>query len=246
MHISVVIPARNEAAHIVSTVAAVHGVLSHGGWRHDIIVVDDRSEDDTRTVVEALSRRYPVRLVANDVGPGKGGALRAGFRRTRGDLVGFIDADLEFPAEALAAMVRTVVDGGDPLHTAVLGVRMRDQRPPFERFTSTFAHWLIRHVLALSVRDSQAGVKLFPGWFAREVLTRAGEVGWLFDAEAVLLAQRQAIHLAEVPVTQARRRPRRAGIGGLLRSVGHVVRIAWRYRVHTDAPRPMVPTGLGA
>jgi dolichol-phosphate mannosyltransferase len=244
MHISIVIPARNEAAHIVATIAAVCRVLSQNGWRHDIIVVDDRSEDDTRILAEAAGHRYPVQVVTNDVGPGKGGALRAGFCRTQGDLVGYIDADLEFSTDALVSMIRAVINGDDPLHTAAVGVRTRDERVWFERLTSTFAHWLIRHALALSVRDSQAGIKVFPGWFVREVLREAREIGWLFDAEAVLLAQRQSIRVTEVPVTQTRRRPRRAGVGGLLRSVGHVMRIAWRYRVQQDTLTAALPASF--
>lgn len=242
MHVSIVIPARNEALNIAAAVAAVHHILGQGGWLHDIIVVDDRSEDNTRGVAEALAARYPLSVVANDAGPGKGGALRTGFRHARGDIVGFIDADLEFPAAALAELLRAVLGSRDPFRTAAVGVRREDARTSFERLTSTMAHWVIRRALAVPVRDTQAGVKVFPGWFAREVLTQAGESSWLFDAEAVLLAQRESLQVAQVPVAQDRRRPRRAGITGLIRGTGDVLRIAWRYRVRRREPILVVPS----
>src|SRR5271166_456491 len=82
--VSVVIPARNEAAnlpHVFSTLPP---------WVDEIILVDGRSTDDTVAVTQALC---PQAKVIAQSGRGKGDALLAGFAAATGDIIVTIDAD---------------------------------------------------------------------------------------------------------------------------------------------------------
>ena len=94
MLLSVVIPARNEAACIVSTIPGIAGTLRGQHIPHEIIVVDDGSSDGTAEAVRGLARSYPeIRLIINPGPHGFGYAVRAGLRSFQGDAVAIMMAD---------------------------------------------------------------------------------------------------------------------------------------------------------
>jgi glucosyl-3-phosphoglycerate synthase len=91
--ISVVIPAKNEAATVAAVVGSlrrVHGAEVGSGLINEFVVVDDGSTDATATVARDAGAR--VHRIAGGVG--KGLAMAEGALVARGDLVVFLDADV--------------------------------------------------------------------------------------------------------------------------------------------------------
>ena len=114
--VSVVIPARNESATIE---AVVHSVLASSYGAFELLVVDDRSTDDTAAIVERIAARDPrVRLVRGEPLPdawyGKPWACLQGARAGAGGLLLFTDADTRHEPEllgrAVAALEREQAD----------------------------------------------------------------------------------------------------------------------------------------
>src|SRR4029078_10610547 len=94
MLLSVVIPARNEAGCIVSTVSGIASTLRDHRIPHEIIVVDDGSSDGTAEAIQDLARSTPgIRVIANPGPHGFGYAIRAGLRAFQGDAVAIMMAD---------------------------------------------------------------------------------------------------------------------------------------------------------
>lgn len=97
--ISVCIPARNEEATIATIVSAIHEHLAANGHElvDEILVLDDRSDDDTAAVARAAGARVvPVAeiLPTHGAGRGKGNVLWKSVAASTGDLIVWIDADL--------------------------------------------------------------------------------------------------------------------------------------------------------
>ncbi|MCY0899199.1 MAG: bifunctional glycosyltransferase family 2/GtrA family protein [Firmicutes bacterium] len=225
--VSIVIPAHNEAGRIGHAIQAVLEQWAEAVDAVEVIVVDDGSTDGTVMEATVFAQRQPdrVRVISLSQNRGKGYALRCGFRESRGAVVGFIDADLEYPATALPHMVAAV----EPTQRAcAVAVRVSDHRRWHERWTSHLARTLARFLLRLPVRDTQAGLKVFPGWFARNVLAHAHEDGWLFDVELLLAATTARLTILEIPVTQERYRPRRATAATMLACAPTLGRLAWQ------------------
>ena len=93
--VSLIIPARNEATTIGSL---LDSVLASEYTPLEILVVDDRSTDDTARIVQEFARKDPrVRLVAGTEPPagwyGKPWACVQGYREATGELIAFTDAD---------------------------------------------------------------------------------------------------------------------------------------------------------
>jgi len=90
--VSVCIPARNEEATIGSIVATVRRELLEGsGLVDDLLVVDDQSADATGIVAFAAG----ARVVSSPAPAGKGEAMRLAVAASTGDIIVFLDGDVE-------------------------------------------------------------------------------------------------------------------------------------------------------
>lgn len=105
--VSVVIPARNEQRDIE---ASVRSHLTSEYADCEVVVVDDRSTDDTGAILDRLARETPRCRVVRGVEPppgwlGKPHALAEGAAAATGDLLLFADADVLYDPRALPEIV---------------------------------------------------------------------------------------------------------------------------------------------
>jgi len=94
MKLSVVIPVRNEAECIGKTIRILSAHLGAERIEHEILVIDDGSTDNTKTVVCEICDENPSVQYVNNSGPnGFGFAVRRGLERYTGDAVAVFMAD---------------------------------------------------------------------------------------------------------------------------------------------------------
>jgi glycosyltransferase involved in cell wall biosynthesis len=101
--ISVVVPARNEAANLPHVLAALPAV-------YEVILVDGGSSDGT---IEAARGAYPSIRIVQQTRRGKGNALACGFAAVRGDIVVMLDADGSADPLEIPRYVKALVEGAD-------------------------------------------------------------------------------------------------------------------------------------
>jgi chlorobactene glucosyltransferase len=115
--ISVVIPARDEERTIEKTVRAL---LAQTYRELEIIVVNDRSTDATGAILANIEDARLI-VVENSEPPhgwlGKPWALQQGSQRASGELLLFMDADVFYAPEAIAAAVAEMEERGVPMVT---------------------------------------------------------------------------------------------------------------------------------
>ena len=113
--LSVVSPAFNEEAVIAQFCRRVTDALGDlPGWDLEILIVDDGSRDNTAEIVRALrAKDERVGLLSFSRNFGHEAALLAGLDRAAGDAVVIIDADLQYPPEAVPAMLAKMDEGFD-------------------------------------------------------------------------------------------------------------------------------------
>jgi len=119
--VSVLIPARDEAANIRE---AVEAALATRGMPVEVVVMDDGSSDGTDAIVAEMAARDPrVRLErAPPLPPGWGGKAHACQRAAeaaRGTHLLFADADVRLEPDAAERMLSRSVRGGRPFVSAV-------------------------------------------------------------------------------------------------------------------------------
>jgi glycosyltransferase involved in cell wall biosynthesis len=103
--ISVVIPARNEALRLPAAVEAIHRSAKHAGFAPEIVVVDNRSTDDTVTVAVNLGCR-----VVSDPTKNLSHIRNTGVRATSNPIVVTVDADSLVSMGFFAAVGRALND----------------------------------------------------------------------------------------------------------------------------------------
>jgi glycosyltransferase involved in cell wall biosynthesis len=97
---SIVIATYNRAADLRETLASLAALRPDGAW--EAIVVDNNSPDETRAVVEAATRTFPVDLrYIFEREQGRSPALNAGIRIARGAIIATTDDDVRVPADWL-------------------------------------------------------------------------------------------------------------------------------------------------
>jgi len=110
--LSVVVPARNEAAALRTSVLSL---LAQSHPNCEVIVVNDRSEDDSQAALAALQANHPELIVMTiDTLPagwlGKNHALAQGAKRASGTWLLFTDADVHYHLGAIAQLHQHALD----------------------------------------------------------------------------------------------------------------------------------------
>jgi glycosyltransferase involved in cell wall biosynthesis len=198
-HLSIVIPAFNEAARLPGTLRALHDRFA--GTDTEVVVADDGSTDGTATVAAAAaSSALPVRVVRLPGNRGKGAAVRAGVAETTGAVVLFMDADLATDLRAVDAVL-TALGTADVVvgSRAVAGARVHDTTALRTAMGRTF-NGLVRMVTRLDVHDSQCGFKAYRGDVARLLFSLSTVDGFAFDPEVLVTARILGYRITEVPV----------------------------------------------
>ena len=112
--LSVVIPAHNEAESLEATVATLVTALETAGIKHEILIVNDNSADNSSVVLADLAGRFvTVRSIDNRPPNGFGFAVRAGLDAFRGDVVAIVMADGSDAPEDLIKCYRLLGEGYD-------------------------------------------------------------------------------------------------------------------------------------
>jgi len=109
--ISLIIPTFNEKDNIVPLVERVSKALA--GREYEIVLVDDNSRDGTIQAAEALSPRYPVKVIVRQNERGLATAIVHGLKYASGNIIGVMDADLQHPPEKLPDLLKAIEGGAD-------------------------------------------------------------------------------------------------------------------------------------
>ncbi|KKK60491.1 hypothetical protein LCGC14_3023820, partial [marine sediment metagenome] len=94
--ISVIVPAFNEERHITENIKEIIKVLDEAASDYEVVIVDDGSHDETyEKALDACKHLGNVKVIRSHANLGKGNALKHGFKFVSGNLVAFLDADLD-------------------------------------------------------------------------------------------------------------------------------------------------------
>lgn len=212
--LSVVIPAFNEEARLPATLARVRAHLDARGEAWQVLVVDDGSSDGTAAAARAAGA--PVELLSYADNRGKGHAVRAGMLAATGARRLMSDADLSTPIEELAGLEAELARGFDVAigSRAVAGARIEVHQPLYREAMGRVFNGLVQLLLLPGLRDTQCGFKLWTAEAAGLAFAACRLDGFSFDVEALYVARRHGLRIAERPVVWRNDAATRVGLGG--------------------------------
>ncbi len=155
--VSVIVPARNEADNLKVLVREIQSALS--ATAHEILIVDDGSDDHTADVLRDLKSDVAgLRHIRHEIPAGQSAAVRSGLLNARGDLILTIDGDGENDPAYFPAMIDKITEAG-PGTALIAGQRLGRKASFSKRLASTLANRVRSAFLGDGVRDSGCGLK---------------------------------------------------------------------------------------
>jgi len=162
--ISIVIPAYNEDNAISAVIDNITAVMNRVSEKHEIIVVDDGSEDKTADIV----RKKKAVLIQHPYNKGYGASLKTGIKNARGEWILITDADGTYHANEIPKLLahRNQYDMIVGARTGK-GAKIQFYRKPAKWFLTKLANYLSGR----RIEDLNSGMRLF----------RKGEMERFFD-----------------------------------------------------------------
>ncbi|HXS15089.1 MAG TPA: glycosyltransferase, partial [Candidatus Saccharimonadales bacterium] len=233
--ISIIIPVWNEEKNIIPLVERIHTAFKRKNEQYEIIFVDDHSTDNTQSEINKILRKYPIVFLVKQGRKGKAYSLFEGLQSASFPYVACIDADLQYPPEAIIPMLQKLENGSD----IVVANRINQKISPLRKFTSTSFRNLFGKTLFGLDCDIQSGLKVFRKNLVT-LLDYHPSSGWTFDLEFLHLAQQAGFQIDSFDITFEERLSGRSKVSFLTTSV-EIGFNALQVKSKSLSPVPILP-----
>ena len=160
MDISVIIPLYNECESLPELNAWIRRVMEENGFSHEVIMVDDGSDDGSWDCITELSKTDPaVHGIQFRRNYGKSAALYCGFEKAQGDVVITMDADLQDSPDEIPELYKMIKEDG---YDVVSGWKQhRKDNKLTKNLPSKLYNWTARKVTGIKLHDMNCGLKAY-------------------------------------------------------------------------------------
>jgi glycosyltransferase involved in cell wall biosynthesis len=175
--VSIIIPCRNESRYIEKCLASVCAFERPNGIAFEILVLDGRSQDNTRALAESIAAHDPRIHVLDNPGVIQSTAVNLGVRAARGAWIMRLDAHARYPSNYLKLCLESAQRTGAD---NVGGIFITEPGGP--GYSAQLVQALTTHKFGVGDSGFRTGAKedwadTVPyGFYRREVFDR---IGWL-------------------------------------------------------------------
>lgn len=162
--VSVVIPVFNEEAAVADEIQSIERVLQARAIPHEIIVVDDGSDD--RSAERATATGATV--IRHAENRGYGAAIKTGMAAARYEIIVITDADGTYPADQIPELLSRMTDA-DMVVGARTGANVHI--PLVRRPAKWVLNWVATRVAGRRIPDLNSGLRAFYRDCANQYLT---------------------------------------------------------------------------
>jgi glycosyltransferase involved in cell wall biosynthesis len=243
--VSFVIPTYNEGENIFRNLQECLIVVRKFGLPFEMVVVNDGSTDNTLAEIERFADNHPeivpVTYVKN---AGKGNALRSGIRRSRGNLVVFLDADMEIhPSQTSRFIDELRRNNADVVIGSKRHPESKVDYPKKRQFLSWGYHLMIKVLFNLNLTDTQPGFKLFKKEVLDKEIVKVEAQRYAFDLDLLAHASADGYKIVEAPIELRfnRRFGGRIGFKTVKSMFTETLGIYFRLRIKKQPAAPHIP-----
>ena len=199
MYISIILPAKNEAAAISATLERINAQLVslNMAGKAEVLVINDGSTDDTAAVAQAAG----ARVVHHPYSKGNGAAIKTGARAAQGEVLVFMDADGQHDPADIPRLLDQLNQG----HDMVVGARQKGSQASVGRglangLYNRLASWMTGH----KVEDLTSGFRAVRADKFREFLYLLPN-GFSYPTTSTMAFFRAGYSVAYIPIHAAKR-----------------------------------------
>ena len=166
--ISIISPIYNEQENIRNFVSAVYSTMSSQNCNWELILVDDGSTDESRSLLKSLAKdHHNLRVLLLSKNFGQTPAIQAGFDHAKGNVIVTLDSDLQNDPKDIPLLVNKLKNENLDL---VVGWR-KDRKDNFflRNFPSMIANYLIRSITGVKLNDYGCSLKAYNAKILKEI-----------------------------------------------------------------------------
>ncbi|MCR4312912.1 MAG: glycosyltransferase [Candidatus Roizmanbacteria bacterium] len=153
--ISIIIPFYNESESLPILTDQLIDVMNKIKKEYEIILIDDGSNDADAS--KLIIKSEELKIIKHKKKLGKGRALKTGLENSKGDIIVFMDADLQDDPKDIRNFLKKIDEG----HDFVNGIRANRQESIIVKTYSKIASWFLRTFLHSPFTDINCGFKAF-------------------------------------------------------------------------------------
>lgn len=198
--LSLIIPCYNEEPHLEESYHKIINVLKDLKIAYEIILIDDCSSDKTTLMIKKIidKNHETTSAVFHKSNLGRGGVVNEGIRKAKGEVVGYLDVDLEVSEKYIPRFYNKIKEGYDE---AIANRKYKFSIQKLARFFATKIYAALVHfILKSKIKDTEAGYKFFNRKKILPVLDRTKDKHWFWDTEIVMRSLYANLKIAEIPV----------------------------------------------
>lgn len=194
--LSVILPCYN-VPNLVDNLIEVIEVVKNITNNYEIIIIDDGND-----IFPSIKQSNNVKVITHKINKGKGEALVSGFKKARGEVIAFIDADLQIPAILLSSYYR-IMKGNRNLDILIGSKRHANSNvkyPIMRRLYSFLYQTMKKYMFNLKILNSQVGIKMFKRDVLKDILPTLLVKRFAIDLEILVSANIRGYKTLEAPV----------------------------------------------
>lgn len=198
--VSIILPCYNEAGHLEKSIKILGIETGNFNFDYEFIFVEDKSKDNTRELLKKLEPNIKnAKFVYHETNKGRGAAVKSGFEVAKGNIIGFIDIDLEVSPRYIVQFVEALktydvaIGNRKYFSDSVFRALLRDT-------VSNYYSALNRKILKHSYADTEAGYKFFRKEPLTEFFKSPSNDHWFWDTEFMMYCFSKNLKVAEIEV----------------------------------------------
>lgn len=229
--ISIIIPVYNQEKQIRDLLTRIRETLKPIFMNYELFVVNDGSKDNTLDVLREEQEKLELNLhvISYDENRGKGYAVKQGVIQSRGDIVLFIDGDLEISPEAINEYI-TELECYDLAIASKAHQFSEVLSPKSRKVLSKMFNLMVRVAVGIRFKDTQSGMKAGKGSVLRAIFRTMLVNRYAFDVELLVIASLFHLTIKEMPVKVTI--SKRFKLREILRMAMDVATISYRLKIN--------------
>jgi len=246
--ISIIVPVWNEEENIIPLIQKIDASMKMHGISYECIFIDDLSSDATIERLKLASKNYPITILNKQEEKlrGKAQSLIMGIAESKNDIIVMIDADLQYPPEAIPSMLAKLEEG----YGVVIANRKTYVSGWFRRLSSRLNALFCGRILHGLPHDIQSGLKIFRKDIIEHIDLHHLSP-WAFDLPLLYTARELGYTIGQVDISFEKRQAGTSKIsffkatsGIVLNAFSYKFRPKRAYQIKPDNDSTMVGAGI--